>query len=674
MGLLWQRSAATKEDEPELRVYMLGPPRVTWTGCPLDIPRRQVRAILYRLATQLTPIPREHLCYLFWPDTSECAARRNLSHLLTHLRNLLPVPQIFLITDDYIALDPRRVWSDVVAFDQLYFTLRGTHLGLNVLEQAVGFYQGSFLAGFSLPTSPEFELWADLERGTRERCYLELLAKLVETYTAQENHHTAIDYAQCYLTIDNLAEEMHRRLIALYTAVGDRGAALHQFETCAVILERELGVSPLPETRAAYQAALTGRLLPAPSAVLPPHEWTTLPSLEVPLVGRELALQQLEQAYLAARAGQGGLVLISGEPGIGKSRLLQELATRLATETTIVVGAGYEDERDCPFLPLIEALTPHLSNLDLTLPDIEPLDLAILVALWPNLQTVLPEIPSLVSLEPDLMRGLLFQSLAQLLLSLAVQHPPLLLCLDDLHWADDSTLAWLGYLARQFKHLPILIVGTYRSGEIMAVAVLRTELTRLGRLQEISLTGLSPSEIACLLRHLFGQSGDMETLSQRLHRETGGNPLFLLEWLRYLLEADLVGSGKSGWTFADLVAPGPPNLELSLPDTIGEVVRARLYRLNPQAHQVLEAGAVIGTLFSFELIQAVSGRPESEVVEALETLLAQQFITEDGGSYRFNHDLIRTVVYRDLSYGRRHLLQQRLEEALQHFYPFAPLP
>lgn len=653
---------------------MLGPPSIKWADRCLLIPRRQVRAILYRLAAQFTPIPREHLCCLFWPDSSEGTARRNLSHLLTHLRSLLPAPQVFLITDDHVALNPRQVWSDVVAFDQLYFTVRGSHPGLNVLEQAVSFYQGSFLTGFSLPGCPEFELWADLERSARERCYLELLAKLVEDYTAQGNYPTAIDYARRYLTIDNLAEAMHCRLIDLYAASGDRSAALRQFETCVVTLERELGVSPLPETRAVYQAALAGRLLPAPSVILPPPEWATLPSLEAPLVGRQPAWRQLDQAYLSARASHGEFVLLSGEPGIGKSRLLQEFATKLAAEATIVVGTGYEDERSCPFLPLIEALTPHLPNLNLTLPALEPLELAILIELWPDLQRLLPDLPSLVSLEPELTRGLLFQALIHLLLSLARQRPPLLLCVDDLHWADESTLAWLSYLARQLKHLPILMVGAYRSEEAMVVAALRAELARLGRLQEIRLVGLSPPEIGCLLRHLSVQSGDVESFSQRLHRETGGNPLFLLEWLRYLLEAGLVGSGQSGWTFAGIAETGPARQELSLPDTISEVVRARLRRLNPQAQQVLEAGAVIGTSFSFELIRAVSGRPESEVVEALETLLARQLITEDSGSYRFNHHLIRTVICRDLSYGRRHLLQQRLEEALRRLYPAAPIP
>lgn len=267
----------------------------------------------------------------------------------------------------------------------------------------------------------------------------------------------------------------------------------------------------------------------------------------------------------------------------------------------------------------------------------------------------------------------MLQALARLLMNLAGQHPPLILCLDDLHWADSSTLAWLEYITRQLKHAPILILGTYRIEEATRVAALRTELMRLGRLQEIRLAGLPPPEIVRLIRHLSNQNSGTEKFSQRLYRETGGNPFFLLELLRFLFETGRLWQDETGWS-TDIDETTQDYHELPLPETIGEVVRARLRYLDPQVQQVLEAGAVIGLHFNFNLIRMVSGRQESEVVEALEALLARQLIIEDSGSYRFNHNLIRGVVYRDLSYGRRRLLQQRLDEALQRLYPAAPLP
>jgi DNA-binding SARP family transcriptional activator len=653
---------------PPLRVGLLGPQSVVWDGRALDIPRRQVRALLYRLATPLTPLPREHLYSLLWPDCPETTARRNLSHVLSHLHSLLPAPEVWLHTIDSVALSPEQTWSDTVAFDEVSLTLREKPPRLEALAQAASLYRGPFLAGFSLPSSPEFDLWADLERGVWERRYLDVLAALVEAQAALANYHAAIESAQRYLAIDDLAEEMHRRLIMLYAAVGERGAALQQFERCTTVLERELGVDPLPETRAVYQNILAGPSFSLPTPTLPPPEWTTLPSLETPLVGREEALRQLQQAYTSARAGQGSVVLIAGEPGIGKSRLLQEFATRLAAEATIIVGTAHADEQSLPYGLLVEALATHLHTLDQTELCLEPPDQALLAGLWPDLLTPLNEAPALASLGPAQKQTLLFRALLRLLLHLARRQPPLLLCVDDLHWADESTLAWLGYVVRHLKTAPILLMGAYRPEEMAAVASLRHELVRLGLLQELRLDGLSPPEIVQLIRHLSGQPRGAEKFSERLHRETGGNPFFVLETLRFLFETGLLWQEGTGWSTA-VDETTSAYQELCLPSTIVEVVRARLARLSSRSQQVLQAGAVIGSQFEFDLIQAASGRAEHEVVAALEALQARQILTEQTGSFHFNHDLIRAVVYHDLSYGRRHVLHRRVGEALEKLRP-----
>jgi DNA-binding SARP family transcriptional activator len=671
----------------DLRIYLLGPPRVEWAGRPLVIPRRQARALLYRLAVRVEPAPREHLCFLFWPDVPESTARRNLSHLLTHLRHALPDPDLLLITEDRVGLDPRRVWSDAVAFERLgaaFIPLPPTPSPLSQgwergegakgvrgesegPQQAVDLYRGPFLAGFSLPNSPEFEAWAAQERYAWERLYLEALAALIEDRRGKEEYEAAIAYAQRYLATDDLAEDVHRRLIELYAAVGDRSAALRQFERCAVILERELGVSPLPETRAVYQAVLDGR---PPSQQRPAARpvWTTLPSLDAPLVGRDEALHRLDQVYARARSGHGQVVLISGEPGIGKSRLVQEFVTGLEGKATLVVGGGHETEQALPYWPLVEALRPHLPAIDWAVLDIEPFHLIEVARLLPELRTLLPDLPAPSSVEPGQEQARLLQALAHWLLSLAAHHPPLVLCLDDLHWADTATLSWLGYLARHLKRAPVLVLGSYRTEEAGAVAALRAQVARLGVLQEITLEGLMQADVLYLVRHLSGQSSGAERFSQHLHRETGGNPFFLLETLRAMFEAGILWEDETGWT-TSVDETTEDYRELPLPETVCQAIRDRLSRLSPQAYQVLEAGAVIGHQFDFELVWATSGRHESEVMDALDTLLARQLIAEDDGGYRFNHDLIRAVAYRDLSYGRRWLLHRRAGEALEKLRP-----
>ena len=373
------------------------------------------------------------------------------------------------------------------------------------LQRAVDLYRGPFLAGFSLPASPEFEAWVNQERYAAERRYLEALAALMDRRAASGEYASAIACARRYLETDDLAEEVHRRLIELYAAAGDRSAALRQFERCAVILERELGVSPLPETRAVYQAILAHQPLPEQTA---PLAWATLPSLHAPLVGRDEVLRQLERAYARIQAGRGEVVLIAGEAGIGKSRLIQEFAASCADRPLILAGAGHPDTQTIPYQPVIEALRPALTVRPAAgtrhpvwraaaaraanYPQFE----IELRSLYPDLLPTLPALPA----EPEDARGRLFEALCQIVLGLAPS--PLVPCLDDLHWADSTTLDWLVYLGRHLSGNHLLVIGAYRSEEADAVASLRHSLVRLGIFSEVKLAGLDAEAVLCLVRHL----------------------------------------------------------------------------------------------------------------------------------------------------------------------------
>jgi DNA-binding SARP family transcriptional activator len=643
-----------------LHVYVLGLPRVEWLGQLLAVPRRQARALLFYLASSQQAVSRQALSFLFWPDIHEADARRHITRLLTHLRRALPVPEVLRAAGDRVGLDVLQAWSDVVEFDRLC-AVQDSYHRFTALQQAVALYRGPFLAGFSLPGSPEFEDWSLQEQCARERLYLEALDSLIEHCTAQGAYHEAIAYAQRYLETDELAEKAHRRLIELYALDGDRGAALRQFERCATILERELGVSPLPETRMAYQVVLQGSR--APPVAVPPPTWTTFPSLHAPLVGRDRSLSCLQQAADQARFGHGSVILIAGEPGIGKSRLLQEFVTGLRDQATVVSGSSHESERSLPYWPLMEALRPYASTASLAALDVEPLYLAEVARLLPEVRTCLPNLPALSAAELGQNQGRLFLALVQWLRSLAARRPPLILCLDDLHWADDATLSWLGYFARSIPMTPVLVIGTYRTEEAGAVSSLRTQLMRQGLLHEIVLKGLPLSEVVRLVRHLSDQAGGVTRFSQRLHRETGGNPFFLLETLRAMFEAGILWQDVTGWSTGLYETTGDYR-ELPLPDTVCQAIRERVSRLSLQARQVLEAGAVIGQQFGLNVLRQTSGRRDEEVVDALEMLSARQLISEDGRTYQFGHDLIRNIVYRDLSSGRRQLLHRRAAAAL----------
>jgi DNA-binding SARP family transcriptional activator len=236
-------------------LHLLGPPTITQNHFILDIPRRCVRALLYRLACDSELVSRAHLQLLFWPDVPERVARRNLSHHLTHLKRALPLLHLQTSNSGWVAINPSEVWCDVREFHQALFAVPPDTARLMYLASL---YRGPFLDGFDLPEHSGFEQWCLVERVSLERQYLKVVEQLVERLAACADTGQAIQFAIKYLAIDPLSESMHRRLIQLYAAAGQRHLALAQFERCSTILSSELGIRPVAETLALYQIVLHG--------------------------------------------------------------------------------------------------------------------------------------------------------------------------------------------------------------------------------------------------------------------------------------------------------------------------------------------------------------------------------------------------------------------------------
>lgn len=249
--------------------------------------------------------------------------------------------------DDQVELHHQRVWTDTRALEALCAAW-GRHGSAAYLREATELYRGPFLAGFCLPDSPEFDTWTVLERERWTRDYLRVLATLIEALAVDADYPGAIGYAQRYLAVDALAEEMHRRLIELYALAGKRSAALQQFERCIAILEREQGVDPTPETLAVNRAVQHGGDLDGGPATGPQWIAPMWPTVQAPLIGRAVALGTLEEAYHLARAGRGGAILITGEVGVGKSRLMQEFTGRVLSQALVLVGRCYPETRTSP--------------------------------------------------------------------------------------------------------------------------------------------------------------------------------------------------------------------------------------------------------------------------------------------------------------------------------------
>jgi DNA-binding SARP family transcriptional activator len=665
------------ESRYRLQLYLLGPPQVEAQGHALDIARRQVRALLYRLAAELEPIPREQLCFLFWPDARESGARRNLTHLLTHMRSILPAPDLLSTPGDLVALDADRVWSDSAALLRFGARRSPPSSAAGELPALADAYRGPFLSGFSLPDSAEFELWVVQQQRSCERAYLRLLNLLVERAGADGDIDAAIAWSQRQLATDPLAEEVHRRLIGLYAAAGRRADALRQYEQCAIALERELGVPPLPETRAAYAAALRDERAPPPAdptpVVRPP-----LPLPDPPLVGRAAALHGLERAYAVCRAGQGGFVLISGEAGVGKSRLMAAFAQEIAEEAIVVTAGGQVGAERLPYRPVIEVLrrlmddTPH-GGASGGIPLFNGLDeawVAELSRLLPELRTQRLHLPLPLQSGPAEARTRLIEAACRAVTTVADGDRPVVLCLDDLQWTDAATLDWLLCLAERLVHHRCLVLTTYRTEESKLLDAFLDALARRIRFGMLDLHGLEQEAIADLIHHVTQSLpegapslGGYQALAARLSAVTGGNPFFALEILRTLAESDQLHGDLTSLT------------QLPLPDTVRQAVRARLRPLSPPTAQLLESGAVLGSPFEPEALALTAGRDELETVNGLDELTGRQILIHDAETetFSFHHEIVRQVVELRLSPVRRQLLHRRAGRALSQLGAASPV-
>lgn len=515
-----------------LYARMLGPPEVLWAGETVSITRRQTRAVLYRLAADLHPASRAQLCYLFWPDVPDATARRNLTRLLALLRHALPQPDALLADAETVALDRERVWSDTAAFVQLTATT-GPAARLQALHEAVALARGPFLDGFALPDSPEFEAWVDTERRTWERRFLDALAALIEAHTTARHYPAAIAAAQRYLQADELAEDIHRRLIALYGAVGDRTEALRQFETCALALERELGVSPLPETRAVFEAVRAGATaLPggdpgAPPTIGdpragaeagPPLPTAGLPTPVNPLIGRVTELAEVME--LVRRPGVR-LVTLSGAAGAGKTRLAVETARRLAGDFTdgavfvplaplrdaglvipaIAAALGLPDQGDQPPLVRLQAALGEREML-LVLDNFEHVTIAAV-----ELAALLEAAPRLTALTTSRARLGISGEHSYLVPPLALANPTQLPSLATLAQIESVAL----FLARARTRLPHFQLTETNARDVAAICA---------RLDGLPLA----IELAAARAPLLSPRMLLARLTHRLTLLTGGPP------------------------------------------------------------------------------------------------------------------------------------------------------
>ncbi len=656
---------------PELQVRCLGrlnlrcceAPEGAASDLPLPATLKAQSLLAYLVAHRDRPQGRDHLAELFSGDRPEHNARRSLATALWQIRHCLPSDEFILADTANVQLNPHRAfWLDVAEFEKLARP-RTAPAHVSALQQAVALYRGEFLDGF-------YDDWVLSERYRLESLYCDTLAGLMAAREALGEHEAVLAVALRLLEQDSLREDAHRAAMRAYCRLGQRQAALAQYGRCQEMLRAELGIEPMAETLALRQTIIEGRVACAPGTtvaipVAPQHRelarrgrrcilWMS--AGQIPLVGREQELAFLADGWQAALRGDCRLLLVSGEAGVGKTRLAQAFADQQRWQgVRVLQGRCYEFERLLPYQPMAEALKslpPAVAAaVSATLPEWIIAQVSRLAPEFCGQALALSGTASAPQGVQGEAQGRLFEAVSRFLAQLAGQTP-LLLVLEDLHWATDSTLQLLHYLARADVAQPLLMVGTLRPETVPPahpLATLGRRLERDGLARRLHLPRLSAAAVASLIKRMSGDGSASGPLAERLYRETEGNAFYLIETVKALFEQGAIRVEAGAWR-ADYAALGRGRLPL--PASVSETIAARVGRLSEAAQDAVSVAAVAGQEFDFDLLREAWGQGEEATLAALDDLLRQRLVAETvgtaGADYAFTHHKIQEVVYEGL--------------------------
>jgi predicted ATPase/DNA-binding SARP family transcriptional activator/pimeloyl-ACP methyl ester carboxylesterase len=426
-----------------------------------------------------------------------------------------------------------------------------------------------------------------------------------------------------------------------------------------------LGVEPVERPNHTTMS-LAPALSPELAAPIAPRH---VASQGTPFVGRKQEYAQLVEMVKGVTSSAGRVILIEGEPGIGKSRLVEEVVRHAQNQGVVVLSSKcYEAEQHMPYQTVIDLVYQALAGCPSeTFQHLPAHTLAELALLVPEIDQSFPNLPVLPAGLDQARQARLFRSLQQFLTAPAGEQG-LMLVIDDLHWTDEVTLQFLHYLARHIATQPVLLIGTFRSEEAAANEQLSAYLHTI--LQEpqsshMVLNRLSLEDVSAWVASLPAPAPQAAELGQWLYRETEGNPFFLSSILQSLQEQGVLKEDGTTWQI-NLHPLQAATSELTLPEALREAIRNRLHRVSKQARTILEVAAVYSGRFDLPVLSAVTAESELSLLDVVEDLTARQLLREDGeGRYDFFHDKIREVVYLDLSMMRRRLLHRRVAEVLE---------
>ena len=657
----------------QLTVRLLGTPEALYAGTPLLLHDAKARALLYYLAAMGRPRGRDYLASLLWSDSLESNARHSLRSSLYHMRQALQArgaADVLAGEGDTIFLNLVEDACDVTRFRRLLERgLSETADGVACLEQAVALYGGPLLQGFSVSDAPLFEEWVRAEEAALRQGYLDALQRLLLLAEGRGAWNEAIAYAQRAVQADPLSEEMQQHLIGLHLLTGAIGQAIRQYREFEAILQQEPGIAPAPETWAAIATAMEARREIK-------REEGARRAVSTPFVGRDDVLKHMRSLTSLAASGQGVTVVAQGENGIGKSRLLDELVSVLTTAARpwiILQGSCSPFDDLLSYGPFLDAFQNSSAG-----------DLTDMVA---SLQGNSVD-------EQGRFEWRVLQALRAL-----TRDASLLLAIDDLQWANSTSLHLFGYLATRLRSLPVILVGTVQ--RIEAVPALQRLVTlgrRRGDTHVVSLSPLTQEDVCAFLADLGISPSSAPSLAEWLYEQSAGSPFILKEIIAQLRAEDILSTPMTvGTRFiasaqdhhshgADAMNRVPTDshgdgesrqLRLdtgrwlrwrstcTLPETTHDLVTWRLENLPSLARSLLDVLAVANQPLPLALLRDMLGLQEEQLVPVLEDLVAGGLVVESGEDmFALPHQLLREALVLPLSSLRQRAIHRQLATML----------